>query len=85
MKTVFLGLKFDFPSLCANGSAYVIPVRHTTDELDTILLTPESASLAELEGYISSMRSDLDTILVEARRKFAEARAAGPQEPFLNK
>jgi hypothetical protein len=82
MKTVFLTLKFEFPSLSTYGSTYVVPQMHATDDDGSILLTPECASIGELETNIEIMRSDLDKILAEARKRFAAAEAAGPQPIF---
>jgi hypothetical protein len=82
MTTVYLDLKFMFPGPTGNASAYVVPRMYSQDGDGTILLTPESADLSELESYVSSMRDDLDKILIEARKRFAKAEAAGPQPIF---
>lgn len=75
---VFLDLKFDFPSL-SGASAYVIPCMYSQDGDGSILLTPECASIEELEANVAIIRRDLDKIIVEARKRFAKADAAGPQ------
>ena len=45
-------------------------------------LTPEAVGLTEFEAYVARLRNDLDEIVAEARRRFADAKAAGPQPLF---
>ena len=81
MATVHLTLKFETPSLTGFANAWVVPQSYNTDEDGSILLTPECASIEELEANIAIMRADLDEILTEAKRRFALAEA-NPQSIF---
>jgi hypothetical protein len=55
---------------------------YSTDDDGDVLLTAECASMAEFEANVAMLRSDLDKIVVEARKRFAKADAAGPQDIF---
>ena len=79
--SVSLELKFEYPSL-SGASAYVAVRMHTRDEDGAILITPECASLKELETNVAILKDDLDKILAEARKRFAKAEAAGIQDIF---
>jgi hypothetical protein len=82
MSNVYLDLDFKFPSLSLYGSAYVMPRMCTRDEAGRIHLTPECASIEELEANVAILRADLNAIVAEARKRFAKAKAAGPQPLF---
>jgi hypothetical protein len=59
----------------------VVPQSYSTDQDGSILLTPECASIEEIEENIAIMRADLDEILAEAKLRFALAEA-NPQSVF---
>jgi hypothetical protein len=75
-----LGLKFLFPHM-GGAAAYVVVKSHTIDDGD-ILLTSEAVSLTEFEAEVALLRKDLDEAVAKARKRFAVAKAAGPQPLF---
>ena len=52
------------------ASVRVALLRYTRGEDGRLLITPECASLEELEGQINSLQDELDEIRERARRAF---------------
>ena len=76
-----LGLRFEYPTL-SGATAFVVVVSHQKDEDGSILLTPDCASIAELEANVARIRSELDKIIIEAEEKFLAAEMAGARDLF---
>ena len=74
------GLKFEWPTL-TGATAYVVVDEHQRDEGASILLTPDCASIEELEANIAELHANLDRVLAEGKRQFALAEA-NPQSVF---
>ena len=53
-----------------NPRAWVRLSVRTESADGTVLLTPEAVSLRELEAQIDLLRSDLNDVLAEAKRRF---------------
>lgn len=54
----------------SSASVRIALLRYTRGEDGRLLITPECASLEELEGQINSLQDELDEIRERARRAF---------------
>jgi hypothetical protein len=51
--------------------------RHVIDPAGRIIITPECASLDEIEGQINALQDELDELRERARRAFAPLQSPG--------
>lgn len=71
-RLVFLKPEFGAPIAQVGISDFT---RHDyKDEENTIFISQQCATLAELEGAIAELHKELDKLKAEARRKFNESR-----------
>ena len=76
-----LDLKFERTELFPGGLAHVRVGYHTAEQPGEVLISADAASYEELEVYVRELRTELDSLLVKARRKFAAARNM-PKQPL---
>jgi hypothetical protein len=71
----YFKLKFDAHDVqSTEGSSWVLLGDHSRDADGWPVLTPQCASITELEWHVREMQADLNELLKEARREYVGAR-----------